>query len=325
MSARIGLYGSFQKTYLGHGTDKALIGGLLGMNVDDLRLRDSLRLAADAKLEYSFYNADVRGAHPNTVILDVDGDDGRHIQVQASSVGGGEIVVNAIDGLEAGFSGHENTLVITHHDTPGMIASISGELAAANLNIATMRVFRRSVGGDAMVALELDGSADTELIAGCRPCRASIMWPIWPPRRNEHAYRSGMAGCRAPARQPGCGGASLAGARAGRGPFCSPGADARASARDARKRQAGLSPTLRSVSGMVGGQAALLAQSPFAGRFGLAGRAGIYALSIAEYNACMGKIVAAPTAAAAGCCRRCCCRWRAPGRQTRTPSATHYM
>ena len=76
VSARIGLYGSFQKTYLGHGTDKALIGGLLGMNVDDSRLRDSLRLAAEAKLEYSFYNADVRGAHPNTVILDVDGDDG---------------------------------------------------------------------------------------------------------------------------------------------------------------------------------------------------------------------------------------------------------
>ena len=62
--ARIGLYGSFQKTYLGHGTDKALIGGLLGMGVDDSRLRDSLRLAAEAKLEYSFYNADVRGAHP---------------------------------------------------------------------------------------------------------------------------------------------------------------------------------------------------------------------------------------------------------------------
>ena len=90
----------------------------------------------------------------------------------SSSVGGGEIVVNAIDGLEAGFSGHENTLVITHHDTPGMIASISGELAAANLNIATMRVFRRSVGGDAMVALELDGSADTELIARLREAGA---------------------------------------------------------------------------------------------------------------------------------------------------------
>ena len=164
VEARIGLYGSFQKTYLGHGTDKALIGGLLGMDVDDLCLRDSLRRAGEVGLRYTFYNAELRGAHPNTVILDVDGDDGRHICVQAASVGGGEIVVRSIDGLEAGFSGHENTLVITHHDTPGMIARISGELAASALNIATMRVFRRSQGGQAMVALELDGAADQALL-----------------------------------------------------------------------------------------------------------------------------------------------------------------
>ncbi len=162
--ARIGLHGSFQKTYQGHGTDKALIGGLLGMAVDDPALRDSLRRAEEAGLQYAFYATDVRGAHPNTVILDVDGEDGRHICVQAASVGGGEIVVNAIDGLEAGFSGHENTLVITHHDTPGMIAHISGELAASHINIATMRVFRRSAGGEAMVALELDGEAGDALI-----------------------------------------------------------------------------------------------------------------------------------------------------------------
>ena len=163
--ARIGLYGSFQKTYQGHGTDKALVGGLLGMDVDDLRLRDSLRLADEDGLDYSFYKAEIRGAHPNTVVLDVDGADGRHIQVVAASVGGGEIVVKSIDGLEAGFSGHENTLVITHHDTPGMIASISGELAASRLNIATMRVFRRSAGGEAMVALELDGAAEADVLS----------------------------------------------------------------------------------------------------------------------------------------------------------------
>lgn len=168
VQASIGLYGSFQKTYRGHGTDKALIGGLMGMPVDDLRLRDSLRLADERGLRYSFYNAELRGAHPNTVVLDVDGADGRHICVEAASVGGGEIVVKSIDGLEAGFSGHENTLVITHHDTPGMIAHISGELAASALNIATMRVFRRSVGGDAMVALELDGKADDTLLARLR-------------------------------------------------------------------------------------------------------------------------------------------------------------
>ena len=94
--ARIGLYGSFQKTYQGHGTDKALVGGLLGMDVDDLRLRDSLRLADEDGLDYSFYKAEIRGAHPNTVVLDVDGADGRHIQVVAASVGGGEIVVKSL-------------------------------------------------------------------------------------------------------------------------------------------------------------------------------------------------------------------------------------
>ena len=162
--ARIGLHGSFQKTYLGHGTDKALVGGLLGMDVDDLRLRSSLELAKARGLEYSFYNANLRGAHPNTVVLDVDGQDGRSICVQAASVGGGEIVVQSIDGLEAGFSGHENTLVLTHHDTPGMIAAIGGTVAGSALNIATMRVFRRSAGGEARVALELDGDASQELL-----------------------------------------------------------------------------------------------------------------------------------------------------------------
>ncbi|NLO85987.1 MAG: L-serine ammonia-lyase, iron-sulfur-dependent, subunit beta [Clostridiales bacterium] len=164
ITARIGLFGSFQKTYLGHGTDKALIGGLMGMDVDDIRLRESLELADSRGLTYEFYDAEMRGAHPNTVILDVKGEDGRKIQVRAASVGGSEIIIQSIDGLEAGFSGHENTLVITHHDTPGMIASISGEVAASQINIATMRVFRQSVGGEAMVALELDGDADDALL-----------------------------------------------------------------------------------------------------------------------------------------------------------------
>lgn len=165
VSVKIGLYGSFQKTYLGHGTDKALIGGLMGMDVDDIRLRDSLKLADEWGLQYEFYDAQMRDAHPNTVILDVIGGDDRQIQVRAASIGGSEIIIQSIDGLEAGFSGHENTLVITHRDTPGMIASISGEVAASKINIATMRVFRRSVGGEAMVALELDGDADESLLA----------------------------------------------------------------------------------------------------------------------------------------------------------------
>lgn len=162
--ADIGLHGSFQKTYQGHGTDRALVGGLLGMAVDDLRLRDSLLIAKAEGFTYSFYRVDIRNAHPNTVVLDVDGEDGRHLAVRASSVGGGEIVVNAIDGLEAGFSGHESTLVITYADTKGMIANISGVVAADGLNIATMKVFRRSQGGEAMMALELDGAIGNGLL-----------------------------------------------------------------------------------------------------------------------------------------------------------------
>ena len=164
IEAQIGLHGSFQKTYLGHGTDKALIGGLLGMEVDDVRLRDSLKLAEKKGLAYSFFCVALRGAHPNTVQLKVTGADGRHITVQAASVGGGEIVIQSVDGLEAGFSGSENTLVITHRDAPGMIAQMTGTIAENNLNIATMRVFRHSAGGEALVALELDSPAEPLLI-----------------------------------------------------------------------------------------------------------------------------------------------------------------
>mgnify|MGYP003588683816 CR=1 FL=1 len=164
VQAKIGLWGSFQKTYIGHGTDRALIGGLLGMEVDDARLRDSLRFAEQAGLQATFYSAKLKAAHPNTVVLEVSNRQGRSIRLQAASVGGGEIVVQSVDGLETAITGHANTLVLTYRDTPGMIAMISGVVAAGQLNIATMRVSRSAVGGEAMVTLELDGNADAELV-----------------------------------------------------------------------------------------------------------------------------------------------------------------
>ncbi len=186
VEVKIGLWGSFEKTYRGHGTDKALIGGLLGMGVDDLRLRESLALADQAGLRYTFEKARLRRAHPNTVVLDVLGADGRRVSVQAASVGGGEIVIQAIDGLEADITGHANTLVLTHHDTPGMIARISGAVAASGLNIATMRVFRRSAGGEAMVALELDGDASDALL-GCLKMLDGVYHVAYLRARDERA------------------------------------------------------------------------------------------------------------------------------------------
>ena len=154
--ADIDLHGSFAKTYQGHGTDRAVIGGLLDMAVDDVNLRNSLDIARERGLIYAFRPAEIKDAHPNTIRLHLWGEKGSEIVVQAASVGGGEIRVETINGLEAGFRGKQHTLVIFHRDMPGVIAEVSRVLGGKNLNIATMRVFRESVGGRAVMALEMD-------------------------------------------------------------------------------------------------------------------------------------------------------------------------
>ncbi len=166
--AEIGLHGSFAKTYRGHGTDRAIVGGLMGMNVDDERLRDSLTLARDAGISVHFQHVNIRGAHPNTVRLTVTGVSGRMLVVEAASVGGGNIEVHKIDGLNVNFTGKENTLIIRHMDTPGAIATVTGAIARKHINIANMQSYRRKAGGDAMMVLELDGVPENEDIEAIR-------------------------------------------------------------------------------------------------------------------------------------------------------------
>lgn len=162
--AEIGLHGSFAKTYRGHGTDRAIVGGLMGMNVDDERLRDSLNLAREAGISVHFQQINIRGAHPNTVRLTVTGVSGRMLVIEAASVGGGNIEVHRIDGLGVNFTGKENTLIIRHADVTGAIASITGTLARKNVNIANVQGYRRQQGGDAMIVMELDGVPDQETL-----------------------------------------------------------------------------------------------------------------------------------------------------------------
>ncbi len=162
-SARVGLYGSFQKTYQGHGTDRALIGGMLGMSIDDPRLRDSDRVAREKGFCVDFYPTSLKNAHPNTVVIDLDDGRGRSVKVRAASIGGGEIIIQSIDGHETSITGHANTFVIHYLDKYGMIATITQRFAQAKINIASMLVSRTSPGGEAMVALEIDGEADTAL------------------------------------------------------------------------------------------------------------------------------------------------------------------
>lgn len=160
--AEIGLHGSFAKTYHGHGTDRALVGGLMGMNVDDERLRDSLTLAREAGMSVNFQRIVLRGAHPNTVRLTITGVSGRVLTLEAASVGGGNIEVHKIDGLGVNFTGKENTLVIRHSDTPGAIATVTGIIARKKVNIANMQGYRHKAGGDAMMVIELDAIPDDE-------------------------------------------------------------------------------------------------------------------------------------------------------------------
>lgn len=162
--AEIGLYGSFAKTYRGHGTDRALVGGLLGMAVDDPRLRDSLSLARERGLTVLFAPVSIRGAHPNTVRMTITGVTGRMLTLEAASVGGGNIEIRRLDGLNVDFTGKENTLIIHHTDAPGVIAAVTGVLAQVKLNIATMQVYRRRAGADAMMVLELDGAPEETLL-----------------------------------------------------------------------------------------------------------------------------------------------------------------
>lgn len=163
VSAEIGLHGSFAKTYRGHGTDRAIVGGLMGMQVDDEQLRNSLALAQEAGISIHFQHIMIRGAHPNTVRLTVTGVSGNVLVVEAASIGGGNIEIHKIDGLRVSFTGKENTLVIRHMDITGTIASITGALASRQVNIANMQDYRQQQGGEALLVMELDGIPDEEV------------------------------------------------------------------------------------------------------------------------------------------------------------------
>ena len=168
VKAVVSFHGSFEKTYRGHGTDRAVVGGLLDMAVDDERLRRSLHIAKEQGLEVTFRAVHLRDAHPNTVVVEAVGESGRRVRVQAASIGGGRIRVEYLDGLEVGFSGEKITLVIRHTDAPGAIAMVTRLLSEAGINIATMRVFRHEVGGKACMAIELDARPEPALLAALR-------------------------------------------------------------------------------------------------------------------------------------------------------------
>lgn len=154
--AKVYLHGSFAATGKGHGTDKALIGGLLGMKPDDMRIPDSFNVAKDEGMEFVIENKDFKEAHPNTARIYMETEGIPSMWVQAYSIGGGRIKVCKLDGIDVNFSGESNTLIIRNIDEPGRIKEVAVALSNAAINIATMQVFRDKRGGHAIMVVETD-------------------------------------------------------------------------------------------------------------------------------------------------------------------------
>ena len=178
VKAVIRFSGSFAKTYKGHGTDKAVIAGILGMDTDDSRIRNSMQIATEEGLDFTFIEEDIDGAHPNTAEITLTDADGRSALIQGAYIGGGNIVINKINDTEVSISGKSDTLVIPHDDVPGMIAVVTNILAEKGVNVHGFSLGRDRKGGIAVMTIEIDGNIDesiNEAIMECPNIHASTI------------------------------------------------------------------------------------------------------------------------------------------------------
>lgn len=156
------LHGSFAETYRGHGTDRALVAGILGMNADDERLRTSLQIAEERGIDVKFIKSDLGDEHPNTVRMVFYMSDGSVSEVTGSSIGGGNIVITDIDGEQVEFTGAHPTVIIRQKDIVGLVSKISSVMVENNIGIATMKMGRN--GNEAFVILETDSEIPNKVV-----------------------------------------------------------------------------------------------------------------------------------------------------------------
>lgn len=163
VKADIFLHGSFAKTYKGHGTDKALIAGIMDMETDDPRIRQAPELAKEEGLEVTITTGDIDGAHPNTARVALTDELGRQVTLLGSSIGGGNILVTEVNGMDVSITGQHTTLIVLHRDAPGTIAAVTEVLADAGVNICNFRLSREEKGGQAVMTIELEGNFNSNL------------------------------------------------------------------------------------------------------------------------------------------------------------------
>jgi L-serine dehydratase len=176
-TALVELHGSFARTGEGHGTDKAIVGGLMGFRPDDERLRDALDIMEREGLAYRFEKTKLGEegeTHPNTVRITLERGD-RRAEMVGSSLGAGRVLVSRIDGFPVEVHGNYHTIALVAEDVKGSIARIAGLLADDGVNIATLRLTRKERGGDAFMVIEVDEEPGPEVRDHIR----TLSWVKW--------------------------------------------------------------------------------------------------------------------------------------------------
>ena len=169
VSVKFVLYGSFARTYHGHGTDRALVGGILGYHPDDERIRDSFEHAKEAGLAFSFEeNFTDKEIYPNTVDIYVTDKDGSVVSLRGKSLGGGNAVITRLNGVDVELTGNYCTLVVEHVDKKGTLAFVTTVLSAYDLNIGSLRLYRESKGKRAYAIIEVDTNVSNQVVSALK-------------------------------------------------------------------------------------------------------------------------------------------------------------
>jgi L-serine dehydratase, iron-sulfur-dependent, beta subunit len=163
-SVRFGLFGSFDKTGKGHGTDRALLAGVLGLSEYDERIPMSFEIAHAQGLEFEFHSVELEDAHENTAIITFFKDGKQRLEIQAASTGGGNIRIEKIDGYEIGVNGTLPTIFVRQNDQKGVISHVTTILADNDINVATMKVSRSNKSEEAICVIEIDDTINADTV-----------------------------------------------------------------------------------------------------------------------------------------------------------------
>lgn len=177
-SAHITLYGSFAKTGKGHGTDRALVAGLMGYAPDSGSIRDALKLAEEKGIPISFSLSEDDMGHPNVAKIDAYGTEGAHVVVVGRSLGGGRVMITEIDGYPVEITGEDYTFLTRHHDVPGIVADVCRLLAEEHINISTMRLFRKGKGDEAVMIIHTDQLVPQTMVKKIVSINSNILYAM---------------------------------------------------------------------------------------------------------------------------------------------------